>query len=81
MAITIKPREKKPYTNEASYIRITGDLRDNLRLIAAWSGRTQQDVGEDMLRQACDEVLPKVPKSFQAPERNHGYTFTSRRRK
>jgi hypothetical protein len=70
MAITIEPKEKHTYEGGASYIRITGQLREDIRLIAAWSGRKQQDVGEDLLKQAVKEVLPQIPKNQTYMERN-----------
>jgi hypothetical protein len=53
MAITIEPKKTKPPKEGHSYICIWGKLRDDIREIAAHTGRTMQDVGQDMLEQAA----------------------------
>jgi hypothetical protein len=57
MAITIEPKETKPPKGGHSYICIYGQVRDDLRTIAAHTSRTMQDVGLDLLKQAINEVM------------------------
>jgi len=45
---------------KCTYLRLWGEDRVNLQKIAAWSGRSTQDVGEDLMRQAMAEVLAKT---------------------
>ena len=67
--IKIERKESTTYEGGWSYIRLGGELRANIKRIAAWAGKTSQDVGEDLLKQAVAEVLPKIPKDFQAREK------------
>jgi len=51
-----------------SYIRFSGQLRDDLKRIAIWSNKGMQEVGEEILRQAVTEVLQNIDK-IDAPHK------------
>jgi len=65
MAIKFDKKQKPPAIgNKRSYIAIYGDLRDDINALAAWSGKTQQQTGYELLVQAVNEVIAKLPKGW-----------------
>jgi len=69
MAITIEKKDDVRFVDrgKCTYIRLWGEDRENIRKIAAWSGRSTQDVGEDLMRQAMAEVISKTPLANDVP--------------
>jgi hypothetical protein len=79
MAIKFDKKEQPPAPgNKRSYIAIYGDLRDDIGLLAAWSGKTMQQVGYELLEQAVEEVIHKVPKNYTGSARRE---YTRREKK
>jgi TRAP-type mannitol/chloroaromatic compound transport system permease small subunit len=79
MAIKFERKAHVPVTgNKRSYIAIFGDLREDIGTLAAWSGKTMQQVGFELLQQAVNEVIHKVPKNFEGSARRD---YTRREKK
>jgi hypothetical protein len=69
MAIVLTTKESQKSGGYSS-INIWGQLRDDLRLIAAHTNRSLQDVGTELLSQAVAEVLPTVSPTNHGRVRN-----------
>jgi hypothetical protein len=82
MAITIEKKDDPSYLNRGpcTYLRLFGADRENIRRIAAWAGKSTQQVGEELMQQAIAEVLTQLPRDLQVETNKRGEVRRKRAR-